>query len=305
MKKLIYLLLLFLAASNVLAQLVERDSPHRSMSGNFYAEFVKPSKFIFEASIVKVNIVTENERFFKVNHLKVHKVFKGNLKFYELIYKYEIDSADRAYFLKNADPIKKFNHFDGTGIVSLYFLNDFLNNEKGIQAKQFTNNQIIIGLTYYLNFDTYTYSDKSMLVKEKLRFGQLIQDTNEVGFSNTEIKFNKVKNLYDTLLKYQEIGLLYDDGSIFRQMTAKDWLETLPGMRPNIFKNIAEPIPLLEVYKPTDPEVLKQNEEDLKKAIEFHKKMSKHLRPKEKRKKLKQQKNNATLRYFMKNEYYL
>ncbi len=298
MKKLIFLLMLCFITGNVLAQNIISD---RAAPTTFYNDYVKPANFIFEATITKIEIVTENERFYRKCFLKVHKSFKGNLPSFNLIYKSEIDSGDRAYYQKYQNKDKKINNFTYEGVTSLWLI--YKISKVGLEF-QFSDDYNINAIQYFLNFDTYTYKDKEMLVKNELKYGNSSRDTTEVEMPYGFKSLKKVSDLYDTLFRYPEIKLSYNDGSVFRQMTAKEWLDAHPGMRPN-WKNIIEPIPPVEVYKPTDTEVLKQNEEDLKKAIEFHKKMSKPLGPKEKRKLLKQQKkNNATLSYFIKNEYY-
>ncbi len=299
MKKLISLLIIsILSLSNLKAQTSEIT---KSSPTNFYNDFVKPANFIFEATSNQVEVVTENKKHYVKIQLKVHKVFKGNLPSYNLTYKSEIDSGGKAYFLKYKDESKKFNNYDGTGNTAMYFFHTLNNGVSSSEKITICSKDLIEGIGYFLNFDTYTYKDKEMLVKNVLKYGNNLRDTTEVGMPYGYKDLVKVKDLYDTLLRFPDIKLSYDDGSIFRQVTAKEWLDAHPGMRPN-WKNIAEPIPPVQINKPTDPELLKQNAEDFKKAIEFRKKMSKPLSPKEKRKLKKQQRNNnATMSYFIKN----
>jgi len=301
MKKLILLLIIsILSLSNLKAQTSEFCNMGPT---NFYNDFVKPANFIFEASIVKVDIVTEGERFFKVNHLKVHKVFKGNLKSYSLIEKYEIDSSSKANYLNHKGSEKKFNNYDWTGWTSMYFGNinngNILSNDASfyLEHTQFT---------YYLNFDTYTYSDKNMLIKEYLLFGNIPRlDTNEVTMYGGYKDLVKVKDLYDTLLRFPDIKLSYDDGSVFKQMTAQEWLNAHPGMRPN-WRNIAVPIIIDTKPETVDSALLKQND-DAKKRFEQYLKASnlKKLSPKENRKNKKaKNRSSASLTFTYDNEYY-
>ena len=298
MKKLNYLLMLCFIAGNVLAQniIIDRTAP-----STFYNDYVKPSNLIFEATITKVEIVTENERFYRKCFLKVHKSFKGNLPSFNLIYKSEIDSSDRAYYQKYQNKDKKINNFTYEGVTSLWLI--YKISKVGLEF-QFSDDYKINAIQYFLNFDTYTYKDKEMLVKNELKYGNSSRDTTEVEMPYGFKSLKKVSDLYDTLLRFPDIKLSYDDGSVFRQMTAKEWLEAHPGMRPH-WKNLAEPIPISKPNSQEEIERIKKNDEVVRIINELRKKNDGLLSPKQKRQHRKnQKKSNATLSYFIKNEYY-
>ncbi len=301
MKKLFYLLTLYFAVLNCKAQRLDWNE---DLDSNFYNVYLKPADNIFEATIEKIEVTTEGDQYFGIYHLKVHKIFKGVLPSKSIIYKTEIDSSKRARILKYDNSEGKYNNYTFNGWTELY-IGSFPKNQN---SKNDLYSTLIKShnFSYFLNFDTYTYKDQNYLIKDELRFGAIPRkDSSEVDLPYPYHSLNKVSELYDFLLKQEGISLSFDDGTAFRQKTTREWLDEHPGMRPNIYTNKPEPIPPVQINKPTDPELLKQNAEDFKKALEFRKKMSKPLSPKEKRKRNKElkklKKNNGTLSYFIKN----
>ena len=288
MKKLINLLLLCLLTANTFSQIIEREY-HPPIRTNFYDDVVEPANFIFEGTVEKVELKTVNMRFYALTSIQIHKVFKGSNEMNKITLESELDSSSYVYFLSQSTDSKILNNFNSIGFTQLYFTT--LESPGSDNQARLKNYQVLKIIRYYLNFDTYSYNYPDYLTMTALRFGDQIRGLEEVELGESYSKITTIKQLYDTLLSYPDIKLSYDDGIVFKQRTAQDWLDAHPGMRPNLFKNIAEPKP--PVLPPTPPdsaatekigEAKQRYEENIKKKV-FEK-----LSPNEKRKYLRKQK---------------